>query len=72
VILSVKAEVAGQVLNRAWDAGIPAARIGTVGGDRLVIDVPGDDRTTGCTINLEVRTLQDRWANAIEKALETA
>jgi phosphoribosylformylglycinamidine synthase len=69
VILSVKADVADQVLNRAWDAGIPAARIGTVGGDRLVIDVSGDDRTTGCTLDLEVRTLQDRWAFSIERAL---
>jgi phosphoribosylformylglycinamidine synthase subunit PurL len=72
VVLSVKADVADQVLNRAWDAGIPAAKIGTVGGNRLVIDVQGDERTTGCTLDVEIRTLQDRWANAIESALETA
>jgi phosphoribosylformylglycinamidine synthase len=72
VILTVNADVADEVLNRAWDAGIPAAKIGAVGGDRLVIEVPSDDRTTGCTIDVEVRTLRDRWANAIEKALETA
>jgi phosphoribosylformylglycinamidine synthase subunit PurL len=72
VILTVKADVADEVLNRAWDAGIPAAKIGAVGGDRLMIDVPSDDRTTGCTIDVEVRTLRDRWANTIEKALKTA
>lgn len=69
VVLSVKADVADEVLNRAWDAGIPAAKIGTVGGDRFVIDVQGDERTTGCMIDVDVQTLQDRWANAIERAL---
>src|SRR5574341_252620 len=39
VILTVKADVADEVLNRAWDAGIPAAKIGAVGGDRRVIEV---------------------------------
>jgi phosphoribosylformylglycinamidine synthase subunit PurL len=72
VVLSVEADVADQVLNRAWDAGIPAGKIGTVGGNRLVIDVQGDERTTGCTLDAEIRKLQDRWANAIERALETA
>ena len=72
VILTVKTDVAAEVLNRAWDAGIPAAKIGVVGGGRLVIDVPSDDRTTGCSIDVEVRTLRNRWANAIEKALELA
>jgi phosphoribosylformylglycinamidine synthase len=72
VVLSVKADVAEQVLNRARDAGIPAAKIGTVGGDRLVIDVQGDERSTGCLVDVEIRTLRDRWANSIEQGLETA
>jgi phosphoribosylformylglycinamidine synthase len=70
VVLSVKPDVAEQVLNRAWDAGIPAAKIGTVGGDRLVIEVQGDERSTGCIIDAKIRTLRDRWANSIERTLD--
>ena len=72
VVLSVKADVVEHVLNRAWDAGIPATRIGTVGGDRLVIDVQGDERSTGCIVDVKIGTLRDHWSKAIEKALEIA
>lgn len=72
VVLSVKADVVEHVLNQAWDAGIPATRIGTVGGDRLVIDVQGDERSTGCIVDVKIGTLRDHWSKAIEKALEIA
>jgi phosphoribosylformylglycinamidine synthase len=71
-VLSVKAEAAESFVNRAWDAGIPAMKIGTVGGDRLVIDVQGDERTAGCTLDIDVKTLQDRWAYSIECRLNEA
>ncbi|HXC68015.1 MAG TPA: phosphoribosylformylglycinamidine synthase subunit PurL [Nitrospiraceae bacterium] len=67
VVLSVKPEVAGQVLNRAWDSGIPAMKIGTVGGDRFIIDVEEGQWSEGCRIDLPVDTLQDRWAFSIER-----
>jgi phosphoribosylformylglycinamidine synthase len=69
VVLSVQADRADHVLNAAWDAGIHAAKIGTVGGDRLVIETQDQDQTAGCTIDVDIPMLQDRWANAIERTL---
>ncbi len=69
VILSVRPDQAGPVLNRAWDAGIPAADIGRVGGDRLVIDVDKGQWSEGCRIDLPIEQVYDRWANAIERTL---
>ena len=70
VVLSVRPDVADTILNRAWDAGIPAARIGTVGGNRLVIDAEKGQWSDGCRIDLPVEQVHDRWAHAIERALE--
>ncbi len=69
VILSVKPDLAESLLERAWDAGIPAGRIGTVGGDRLVIDVEKGQWSDGCRIDLPIDQVSDRWANAIERIL---
>lgn len=69
IVLSVKPEQAETVLNQIWDAGVPAARIGTVGGSRFVLRVEGDQRTEGCTIDLSLNDLHDRWASAIPRAL---
>jgi phosphoribosylformylglycinamidine synthase len=72
VVLSVRPEVAGQVLNRAWDSGIPAMKIGTVGGDRFIIDVEEGQWSEGCRIDLPVDILHDRWAFSIERRLNEA
>ncbi|HXC66533.1 MAG TPA: AIR synthase-related protein, partial [Nitrospiraceae bacterium] len=72
VVLSVKPEMAGQVLNRAWDSGIPVMKIGTVGGDHFIIDVEEGQWSEGCRIDLPVATLQDRWAFSIERRLNEA
>jgi phosphoribosylformylglycinamidine synthase II len=72
VILSVKPEMAGQLLNRAWDSGIPAMKIGVVGGDRFVIDVEKGQWSEGCRIDLPVNQLYDRWAFSIERTLNEA
>jgi phosphoribosylformylglycinamidine synthase subunit PurL len=69
VLLSVKPEMADQVLNRAWDSGIPAMKIGTVGGDRVVIDVDKGQWSEGCRIDLPVDQIYDRWAFSIERTL---
>jgi len=69
VVLSVKPEMAGQVLNRAWDSGVPAMKIGTVGGDRLVIAVEKGQWSEGCRIDLPIDQLYDRWAFSIERTL---
>ena len=72
VVLSVKPDMADQVLNRAWDSGIPAVKIGTVGGDRFVIDVEKGQWSEGCRIDLPVDQLHDRWAFSIERTLNKA
>ena len=72
VVLSVKKEMVDQVLNRAWDSGIPAMKIGTVGGDRFVIDVEQGQWSKGCRIDLPVDQLYDRWAFSIERTLNQA
>jgi len=72
VIFSVKPDMADQVLNRAWDSGIPAMKIGTVGGDRFVIDVEKGQWSEGCRIDLPVDQLHDRWAFSIERTLNEA
>ena len=69
VVLSVKPDMADQVLNRAWDSGIPAMKIGTVGGDRFVIDVDKGQWSEGCRIDLPVDHIHDRWAFSIERTL---
>ncbi|HJU04043.1 MAG TPA: phosphoribosylformylglycinamidine synthase subunit PurL [Nitrospiraceae bacterium] len=70
VIVSVNSEHAEQVMATAQSAGVPAQMIGTVGGDRLIVDVEGDGRTAGCRIDVDLRTLQDRWADSLERAIE--
>ncbi len=72
VVLSVKPEMADQVLNRAWDSGIPAVKIGKVGGDRFVIDVEKGQWSEGCRIDLPVDQLHDRWAFSIDRTLNKA
>jgi phosphoribosylformylglycinamidine synthase len=69
VILSVKPGMVDRVLNSAWDSGIPAMKIGTVGGDRFVIDVEEGQWSEGCHIDLPIGQLYDRWAFSIERTL---
>ena len=69
ILLSVKQDQEERVLTLAKEADVPAAKIGTVGGNRLVVRVDGDQRTTGCTVDLELTTLYEQWARAIPRAL---
>jgi phosphoribosylformylglycinamidine synthase len=69
VVLSVKPEMADQLLNRALDSGVPAVKIGTVGGTRFVIDAEKGQWAEGCRIDLPVDQLHDRWAYSVERAL---
>ncbi|BCA56833.1 Phosphoribosylformylglycinamidine synthase 2 [Nitrospira sp. KM1] len=69
VVLSMKPDYVQAVLQRAAEAGVPAATIGTVGGDRLLIDVEKGRWTDGCRIDLPTETLYDRWANSLGRIL---
>ena len=69
IVLSVKPEHADTVLKAAQAAGVPAAKIGTVGGKRLAIEVEAGKQGPGCRIDVELGTIQDRWANSLERSL---
>lgn len=69
VILSVASENTDQVVRTAREMGVPVEKLGTVGGDRLVIELTGTARPPGARIDLEVAVLHDCWARALEKRL---
>jgi phosphoribosylformylglycinamidine synthase len=63
VVITCKPLDAVKVVERAKLLGVPAARIGVVGGDKLTI------RTTGGEFSVPVAELHDLWWNAIERAM---
>jgi phosphoribosylformylglycinamidine synthase len=69
IVLSVRPEHADTVLKTAQAMDVPAAKIGTVGGKRLVIEVDAGKQGLGCRIDVELGTIQDRWANSLERSL---
>jgi phosphoribosylformylglycinamidine synthase len=69
IILSMRPDAVESLLSRAEAAGIPAAQIGTVGGNRLVIDVEKGGLTGGCRIDLPIDQVSGRWARALEDQL---
>jgi phosphoribosylformylglycinamidine synthase len=64
----IACEAADAVLVRAQAAGVPARRIGTTGGDRVVIGAAGHP----AWIDTDLATLHDAWAGAIPRRLETS
>jgi phosphoribosylformylglycinamidine synthase subunit PurL len=70
VVISVRPAHVDQVLHMAQTFRVPAMAIGTVGGDRVIIEVEGDGQTSGCTIDSDVHALYDRWANSLKRVLE--
>jgi phosphoribosylformylglycinamidine synthase II len=69
IILSSRPHAVESLLSRAEAAGIPAAQIGTVGGDRLVIQVESGRLAEGCRIDLPVGQVSARWTRALEEQL---
>ena len=65
VVISVSALNAGKVLAQAKILGVPAARIGTVGGTVLQIE------TAQCTLSGDVSELHDRWWHSIARAMNS-
>ncbi len=72
IVLSVKAEAAETVLKAAQAMGVPAAKIGTVGGERLVITVEPVKQAPACRVDEDLKTLLDRWSHSLERALNQA
>jgi phosphoribosylformylglycinamidine synthase len=65
VVISVSALDAAKVLAQAKILGVPAARIGTVGGTVLQI------KTAQCTLSGDVSELHDRWWHSIARAMNS-
>jgi phosphoribosylformylglycinamidine synthase len=63
VVISVAAVNAAKVLAQAKILGVPAARIGTVGGQTLAI------KTAGATLDCAVNELHDLWWNSIARVM---
>jgi phosphoribosylformylglycinamidine synthase len=63
VVISVSEPQTGRVLGQAKALGIPAIRLGEVGGETLEI------RTPDSGLRWELRELHERWWNAIARAM---
>ena len=70
IVLSVRPEQVERVMTLLKDAAVPAAKIGTVGGTRLVVQLGGNPSGSGCVVDLEVTALHERWGHAIPRALD--
>jgi phosphoribosylformylglycinamidine synthase len=66
VVVSAREEGVAHVMALAQAAGVPAARIGTVGGDRVRISVAGRP-----VIDEAVADVERVWSTAIEECLES-
>ncbi len=65
VIVSVDPASTSAVLAEAARAGIPAAKIGTTGGDRIRVSVDGQP-----VVDLAVAEAEDVWASSIERQID--
>jgi phosphoribosylformylglycinamidine (FGAM) synthase-like enzyme len=68
VVLSVTPEHRDIVMRAAEEAGVPAAVIGKVGGERLTIELLVESGA-GYRVDHPVEVLYDVWAHAIERTL---
>jgi phosphoribosylformylglycinamidine synthase len=71
VVLSVNPAQADRVLQAARDLGVAAEAIGTVTGDRLVIEVAADRWGLGCRLDVDLKTLHESWSRSLERTLES-
>ncbi|HEX7652921.1 MAG TPA: AIR synthase-related protein, partial [Verrucomicrobiae bacterium] len=63
VVISCRAQDAVKVVERAKLMGVPAAQIGKVGGDQLVI------KTATTELASPLKGLHDAWWNSIARAM---
>jgi phosphoribosylformylglycinamidine synthase II len=67
IVVSVDASKEQEMLSRAAAAGVPARRIGTTGGSRLVIAVAGQK-----VVDVAIAEAETVWATALEKHFKRA
>jgi hypothetical protein len=63
VVISCKAVDAVKVVERAKLLGVPSVRLGTVGGDKLVIKTAAGESSTA------LAELHDTWWHSIARAM---
>ncbi len=63
VIITTAGSRADEALARCQKLGIPAVRLGEIGGDQLVIRTPVGEW------QWPVAALHDRWWNAVDRAM---
>jgi phosphoribosylformylglycinamidine synthase len=68
VVLSAKPVERQSILNHATRFGVPAQVIGSVDGERLVVQVENES-AVNTVIDAPVDTLRDRWACSLERTL---
>ena len=68
IILSVKPEYVERTMRTAREMGVPAANLGMVKGDRLVIDIVGG-HPQAAAIDLDLGVILDHWAHSLERML---
>jgi phosphoribosylformylglycinamidine synthase II len=71
VVLSSKPAHRQAIFDGAKRAGVPAAVIGSVTGDRLIVSLESEQSATK-VIDVPVASLHDRWAFSIERTLHQA
>ena len=68
-LVSMYIDSAEKVLTMAQAMGVAAAKIGTVDGERLVIDVEAVKQAPACRVDEDLKTLLDQWGHSLERAL---
>ena len=68
IVLSASPAQRQRILDQAMAAGVPVEIIGTVGGDRFVVQV-GTERSAPTAIDLLVATLHETWTFSLERTL---
>ncbi len=68
IILSVKPEYVEQTMRTTSGMGVPAANLGMVKGDRLVIGIVGEHHLAA-VIDLDLGVIFDHWADSLERRL---
>ncbi len=71
VVVSVTPEHRDAALRIAEECGVPATPIGTVGGERLVVEL-ATDAPDGCRIDAAIDALYETWAYALERQVSSA
>jgi|CXWL01.1.fsa_nt_gi phosphoribosylformylglycinamidine synthase len=69
IVVSAAPDRVEAILQLAAQHQVPAAVIGTVGGDQLTITVMADGGG-GCQVQTELKTIVDRWYNSLSRILE--